>query len=136
MTSSPVCSRSARRIACQHNWDLLAAQAGIDLATAQKIVAHEFPNPTLSWSTQKINVDSHSASTGAGNSFWDRNYDTITAVNQLIEIGGKRGIRQASASAGIEAARASFMDARRLLDLGVGKAYVAVLLAEANGRVL
>lgn len=124
---------TARRIALEHNWDLLAAKANVDLATAQRIIAHEFPNPSLSLSTQKIG---NSAGTSAGNSFWSRNYDTIAAVNQLIEIGGKRGIRQASASAGIEVARASLMDAQRLLDLGVGKAYVSVLLAEVNGRIL
>jgi cobalt-zinc-cadmium efflux system outer membrane protein len=126
----------ARRLAFERNWDLLAAKANVDLAMAQKIVAHEFPNPTLSWSTSKINVDSHPASTSAGNGFWDRSYDTIAAVNQLIEIGGKRGIRQASAAAGYEAAMASLMDAKRLLDLGVSKAYVAALLAEANGQIL
>ena len=39
---------AAKRIAYEHNWDLLAAQAGVDLALAQKIVAREFPNPTFS----------------------------------------------------------------------------------------
>src|SRR5664279_4579100 len=81
---------AARRIAFQRNWDLLAAQAGVDLAAAQKIVAHEFPNPTLSYSTQKINTDTHSSGTPAGNTLWNRNYDTIFAVNQLYEIDGKR----------------------------------------------
>ncbi len=114
----------ARRISFERNWDLLAAKANVDLATAQKIIAREFPNPSLAWSTQKINLGPPAGT------------DTIAALNQLIEIGGKRGIRQASANAGIEAARASLLDTKRLLDLGVGKAYVAVLLAEANGRIL
>jgi outer membrane protein, heavy metal efflux system len=127
---------AAKRLAFEHNWDLLAAKANVDLATAQEIVAKEFPNPTLSLSTQKINVDGRSSSTALGSGFWGRNYDTIAAVNQLVEIGGKRGIRQESAAAGQAAARASLQDARRLLDLGVGKAYIAVLLAEANGRII
>lgn len=127
---------AAKRIAYQRNWDLLAAQAGVDLAVAQKIVAHEFPNPTFSYSTQKINTDTHPSGTPAGNTLWNRNYDTIFAVNQLYEIGGKRTSRQLSAAAGIKAAEASFRDARRTLDLGVSKAYIAVLLADGLAKVL
>ena len=127
---------AAQRIAYQRNWDLLAAQAGVDLAVAQKIVAHEFPNPTLSYSTQKISADSQPSGTTAGNGLWNRNYDTIFAVNQLYEIGGKRTIRQLSAAAGFKAAEASFRDARRTLDLGVSKAYIAVLLADGLAKVL
>ena len=37
----------AQRMAFERN-SLLAAAAGVDAATAQKIVVHEFPNPTLS----------------------------------------------------------------------------------------
>ena len=127
---------AAKRIAYEHNWDLLAAQAGVDLAMAQKIVAREFPNPTLSWSTQKVNADSRPSATTAGNSVWNRNYDTIFAVNQLFEIGGKRTSRQQSAAAGVKAAEAALRDARRTLDLGVSKAYIAVLLADGLARVL
>jgi len=127
---------AAKRIAYQRNWDLLAAQAGVDLAVAQKIVAHEFPNPTFSYSTQKINTDTHPSGTTAGNTVWNRNYDTIFAVNQLYEIGGKRSSRQLSAAAGVKAAEASFRDARRTLDLGVSKAYIAVLLADGLAKVL
>src|SRR6202162_5290842 len=82
-------------------------------ATAQKIVAREFPNPTLSLATSKVNVDSHPNSTAEGNGLWERSYDTIFAVNQLLEIGGKRRSRKASAQAGFEAAKAQFFDAQR-----------------------
>jgi cobalt-zinc-cadmium efflux system outer membrane protein len=126
----------AQQVAFSHNWDLLASAAGIDAATAQKIVAREFPNPTLSLSTLKINVDDHPNSTPAGNGFWDRSYDTIFAVNQLFEIGGKRRNRRASAQAGFESARAQFFDAKRTLDLAVAKAYVAAAQGEENARVL
>src|SRR5947209_556804 len=44
----------AQRIAFERNWDLLAAQSDVDLAVAQKIVAKEFPNPTLAISSLKI----------------------------------------------------------------------------------
>ena len=41
----------AQRLAFEKNWDLLAAAAGVEAATAQKIVARQFPNPTLSHTT-------------------------------------------------------------------------------------
>ncbi len=126
----------AKRTAYERNWDLLAAKSGVDTATAQLIVAHEFPNPTVSLSTMKIDAHGEGNSTPLGNSFWNRSYDTIAAVNQLVEIGGKRGSRQASARAGITGARARFFDARRSLDQGVTKAYVAALLAGENVRIL
>lgn len=124
----------AQRIAFERNWDLLAAKSGIDLATAQLLVAKEFPNPNLSWSTLKI--DPNGNATTLGNGLWERSYDTIVSVGQLIEIGGKRHARQTSARAGITSARARFFDARRSLNQGVTKAYVAALLAQENARVL
>ena len=126
----------ARRIAYQRNWDLLAAQANVEQAAALELVSREFPNPTFSYTTGKISVDSTSNATRLGNRFWDRSYDSIFAVNQLFEIGGKRTLRQSSATHGRQAAQASMQDARRILDLGVTRAYLAVLLAEANVGIL
>ena len=124
----------ARNIAFQRNWDLLAARSGIDLAAAQLLMAKEFPNPNASVSTAKIGERENS--TPEGNGIWARSYDTIFAVNQLFEIGGKRRDRQASAQAGLLGAKAQFLDAKRVLDQGVTKAYVAALLADENERVL
>jgi len=125
---------AAKRLAFARNWDLLAAQSGVDAATAQLLVAREFPNPTFSYSTAKIG--SYENSTATGNGLWSRSYDTIFAVNQLVEIGGKRHDRKTSAQAGVIGAQARFYDARRLLDQGVAKAYIAALLAGENARVL
>ncbi len=126
----------ARRIAYQRNWDLLAAQANVDQTIALELVSREFPNPTFSYTTGKISSDASPNGTRRGNSLWNRSYDSVFAVNQLIEIGGKRGLRQSSASHGRLAASASLQDARRILDLGVTKAYLAALLAEANVAIL
>src|SRR5689334_7112453 len=125
----------AKRMAFDRNWDLLAAKSDVDVATAAKIIAHDFPNPTLAISTAKIGVDGGSG-TSLGNSLWDRSYDTIAAVNQLFEIDDKRASRQSSARAGFAAATARFQDARRVLDLAVSRTYIAALLAEANRQVL
>lgn len=123
-----------KRIAFERNWDLLAANSGVSAAEAQRLIAKEFPNPTFSLATSKIG--SHDSGTALGNGLWSRSYDTIFAVNQLIEIGGKRHDRNLSADAGVAAARARFIDARRLLEQGVTKAYIAALLAGENARIL
>jgi outer membrane protein, heavy metal efflux system len=120
----------AERVAFERNWDLLAARSGVDMATAQRIVAHEFPNPTASLGTSKIGT--HENATSLGNDLWERSYDSIAAVNQLIEIAGKRSSRQASAEAGVLSAAARLADARRLLNSGVAHAYLAAVLAETN----
>jgi cobalt-zinc-cadmium efflux system outer membrane protein len=124
----------AKEIAFEKNWDLLAAKSGIDTATAQLIVAKEFPNPTASISTAYIG--SHKDATVLGNGYWQRSYDSIFAVNQLIEIAGKRGDRQTAAKAGVVGAKARFYEAKRTLDQGVTKAYIAALLAEENFGIL
>jgi cobalt-zinc-cadmium efflux system outer membrane protein len=124
----------AQRIAFERNWDLLAAKSDVDTATAQKIISRQFPNPALSVSVAKISADS--TFPNQGGSFWQRDYDSVAAINQLFEIGGKRKNRQRSAQAGLEEARARLADAKRTLDLAVASAYAAAALAEANGRVL
>lgn len=124
----------ARQLAFERNWDLLAARSGVDLAAAQLLMVKEFPNPNVSASSAKIG--NHDNSTPIGNGIWARSYDTIFAVNQLIEIGGKRRDRQAAARAGLLSAQAQFFDARRVLDQGVSKAYIAALLADENERIL
>ena len=83
-----------------------------------------------------IKIGDRESSTTMGNGLWERNYDSIAAVSQLIEIGGKRHNRQVAARAGVAGARAAFFDARRLLDQGVTKAYVAAVLAGENARIL
>ena len=134
--SRPLSLSETKRLATANNWDLLAAAAGVDIAIAQKIVAREFPNPSFSVSTTSIRVDGQSNSGPDGNGFWDRSYDTIIAVNQLFEIGGKRRNRKVSAQANLEGARAQFLDAKRTLDLAVTKAYVAAAQSEETVRVL
>lgn len=157
--SGPLSLAEARKIAFERNWDLLAAKSNIDLATAERIIAKEFLNPEVSLDVSGINIDGRhntyekqvidprdltmpdgSTVSTPGRivrprGLWDRTFDTVVAVSQLIEI-GKRKHRIASAQAGVEAAEAQFRDAKRTLDTAVIKAYSDVLLAEANVRVL
>jgi cobalt-zinc-cadmium efflux system outer membrane protein len=123
-----------QRLALQHNWDLLAAKTGVDAATAQLMAAKEFPNPTMSFNT--ANIAGHDEATTIGNAYWDRGYDTIVSVSQLIEIAGKRRDRQNAARQGIRGAKARFYDAKRTLEDAVTKAYLGFLLAAENVRTL
>ena len=127
--------QEAQLEAFQHNWDQQSARRDVDIADAQRAIAHEFPNPSLAYSTAKINTDGKTNATAAGNDLWDRSYDSILAVTQPFEIGGKRSDRQASASAGYLAARAQFADAHRTLDVAVARAYVGAALADASAKV-
>ncbi len=126
----------ARRRAFERNWDLLAARSDVDLAEAQRTVAREYPNPSLSATVSEIPTDGTPASTPAGNGWWDRSYDTIVAVSQVVEVARKRSLRRASSDVGADASALRFADARRVLDAAVVKAYAAAALAEENGRLL
>jgi cobalt-zinc-cadmium efflux system outer membrane protein len=125
----------AVRLAQENNPDLLAARADLEGARAQRVAAGALPNPTLSYSTAKIPTDGTPAGTVIGNGFYDRTYDTIVSAGQLVEIGGKRSSRKASADAGIEGADARLADARRLLDASVVKAYVAAAVAARSAAL-
>lgn len=126
----------ARRVALARNWDLLAARTGLEAAEAQKLVARELPNPQLSLSTSQINLNGRSNATASGNAIWRRSYDTVVAVSQLIEIGGKRAQRRASAQAAYAGAEARFQEARRALHNGLTQAYVLATLAGEKAEVL
>jgi cobalt-zinc-cadmium efflux system outer membrane protein len=126
----------AVRLARENNPDLLAARADLEGARAQREAAGALPNPVLSYSTAKIPTDGTPAGTVYGNGFYDRTYDTIVSAGQLVEIGGKRGSRKASADAGIEGANARLADAGRLLDATVVKTYVAAAVAARSAALM
>lgn len=125
----------AQRLALLHNADVRVAAAQAEAAVAQLRAAREFPNPTLSLSTAKIATDGSGNGTAAGNRFYDRSYDSIFSLSQLVEL-GKRGPRQESFRAGQRAAEAQRDDVRRLVLQSVSQAYVAALEAREESRVL
>jgi len=124
----------AQRLALQNNWDLLTAGGDVDAAKGVDETAHEFPNPTLNLAENLINVD-RTSRTALGGAYFDRSYDSIAGLSQLFEL-GKRGHRQDSAAAGLQSARARFLDAKRQLNLNVAKAFVAAVQAEENVKIL
>jgi len=125
----------ALSLARENNPELLAARADVETARSQRETAGALPNPVLSYSTSKIPTDGTPSDTIYGNDFYSRSYDTVVSAGMLVEIGGKRSGRRASADAGIAGADARLADAERLLDASVVKAYVAAAVA-ARGAAL
>ena len=102
------------------------AQSAVDQALADKITAGERPNPTLAYSTAKINPAGHN---GTG-TLWDKSYDTIVNLSQPLERGGKRRHRLAQAEANADAAHADYADNARTERLAVTQAYWELKRAE------
>ncbi len=123
----------ALEIAVIRNLDLLTQKSNIEQSRAQLLIAKEFPNPNASLSTAKIGKNSD---VGMGNGFFQRSYDSIGSVSQLIELGGKRKWRQLAAKHGLLNAEALFQDAERQLKAAVTKAYVKVLQEDALVAIL
>ncbi len=125
----------ARRLALERNADLRIAQTQVDAALAMLRSAKEFPNPNVGFSVSKINTDHRTNQTALGNRFFDRSYDSIVLLSQFFEL-GKRGVRQTAAREGLNSAESLRDDARRLLIQAITQAYIAVLAADEQVRVL
>lgn len=125
----------AQRWAAEHNFDLLAAQQDVETALGQGRTAAQFPNPNFSFSSSKNKLYQKN-STELGNELYNRSYDSIASISELVETGGKRTRRRQAAAAGLAAGRAKLDDARRQVGLNVTRAYLAALQAEASRRVL
>ena len=117
----------ARRLALERAWPLLAARADVETAEAQRIAARALPNPQLSASAQRLETRDEP---GAASS-----RDTITALSQLVELGGKRGDRVRSAGAGAAASARRLEFTRTRLDADVVKTYAAALAAQETVRI-
>ena len=132
---APLTLAQAQQLALERNTDVRVASAQAEVAVGQLRAAREFPNPTLSLSTAKIATDGSGNSTAAGNRFFDRSYDSIFALSQLVEL-GKRGPRQESFRANQRAAEAQRDEMRRLVLQSVSQAYVTALETSEESRVI
>jgi cobalt-zinc-cadmium efflux system outer membrane protein len=125
----------AQQFALRNNADLRVARSQVDAAFAQLRAVREFPNPVAGYSVAKINTDGHSNATAEGRGYWSRSYDSIFSLSQLFEL-GKRGVRRASAEAGVRSAGALRDDFRRLLLQAVDQLYLGAAAAREEVREL
>lgn len=89
--------------------DARAAEAA---ARADAVQAGARPNPNLSAGLGNVPLSANLTPGGNGPSF-SKNYTTTLALEQPIELGGKRGKRLAAARGAVEEARLGVDDARR-----------------------
>ena len=133
--TAPLTLARAQQLAQQRNTDFRVEQAQVQAALALLKAAREFPNPTLSLSTAKINTDGTPQGTPLGNSLLDRSYDSIASLSQLFLV-AKRGLMRDAATAGVHAAEFQRDNAKRLLLQAVTQAYAAALAAREEADVL
>jgi len=119
----------ALRIAEARNPAVAASAAALRMAEADAVGAHQRPNPVFSASMEGLPFSQDTRPP-----FWDNQQLTLT-VEQDLETGGRRGLREKAAAAGIDAARAAASDRLRLLRLDVQRAYLTAMLARADHEV-
>ena len=109
-----------------HGRELRLARIAVDAAEADLQIAGQRPNPELS-----TNVASISPWSGYGNGGWkDKRVDTIVRLEQLIELGNKRGLRQRGAEERLAAARLDVDDLLRQQLRDLRQAYFDLKLAQ------
>jgi cobalt-zinc-cadmium efflux system outer membrane protein len=106
---------AAIQLAFQHNPGLQAAARGVDIAAGQGIQASAGPNPELSFLSEGLRKDRRT---------------TTVQINQVVELGGKRGTRIASAEREREIASADLASQRSELRADVAAAFFDVLAAQ------
>lgn len=109
----------ACQAALQQHPDLALARNAQQGAAADRMIAAESPNPTLSFQT--VNIDPQRG-VGSGPP-WRQSVDSTAGLSWQIERGRKRELRIAGSEAGQAAAQADVAEARREVQLGVAFAY-------------
>jgi len=118
--------RDAQQLLVARNRELQAARRVLEAARADTITAGALPNPTLS-----ISMTDYSPWSELGSGpLWDKRIDTTVALSQLIERGGKRGLRVDTAQNIAAATEQELANALRQQRLGLVGVYYDLLLAQ------
>jgi cobalt-zinc-cadmium efflux system outer membrane protein len=115
----------------EHSRELLAAKRAIESAEADKVIAAQRPNPTLSAGVSSLSAQNWSAASG----FRDKPIDTGVQLSQLIERGNKRQLRTEAAQSSLAATRHDFQDIVRQQTLAMRGAFYDLLLTQERVRV-
>lgn len=122
--------KDAEQLWREHNREVKLARSAVTGAEADVTVAGQAPNPQLS-----VNFASISPSEGYGaGPLKDKKMDTIIRLEQLIERGDKRELREQTASARLEATQHDLSDAVRQQRIVLWSAYYDLLLAQEKKR--
>ena len=116
-------------LALERNPAMAAIRADRDIAAADQLQAGLRPNPAFSFESAGFPLTSQNRP-----GFFDAQELTFR-FDQELELGGRRGLRQRVAAAGVTAAEARIEDAKRLLTLDVQRAYFQAVLGTADRDV-
>lgn len=122
--------QDALELARIRNPTLAAAGNEVEMAEGDRLQATRRLNPAVSTTSEGYPL----FDSGPKPSLMDGQELTIR-FDQEIELGGRRRLRTASASTGVDIARGLQADQRRLVDLAVQRAYLQVVLAKAEREV-
>jgi len=109
------------------NRDVLSARRAVDAARADLRTAGVTPAPQFSVLSQAINPQN----LGNG-SPWHRPVDTIFRLDNIVERGDKRALRERQAQAGVLAAEADTAEVQRQQSLAAAQAYWDLKLAQVQ----
>ncbi|GAA4021701.1 TolC family protein [Actimicrobium antarcticum] len=129
--SQPLSLTQAVQVAIDHNHDVRLGGLAVDSAGAAKLIAAASPNPMLT--VQSFNINP-ALGIGAG-SLRAKTVDSAIRMDQLIERGGKRGLRIDTAVQLEDAARNDLRDSYRQLKINVAQAYYDVLAAQEKRTI-
>jgi cobalt-zinc-cadmium efflux system outer membrane protein len=118
--------QEALSLARERNYDVKLSRSAVRAAAANLEIAGAAPNPILSTQASSINP----ARGIGGGSIGSKSIDTTIRIDQLIERGGKRELRQENAQYLESAARADNQDFLRQLERQVTDAYVDLMAAQ------
>jgi cobalt-zinc-cadmium efflux system outer membrane protein len=122
----------AERMMLARNREIQIARRAQEAARADTMTAGQAPNPTLTLQTLNINPQ---RGIGAGGPR-DKIVDSTVRIDQVIERGEKRELRQAAAQRIEVASDADFADVRRQQRLVLHNAYYDLALAQQKNAVL
>ncbi len=125
--------REAESILITHNLPVIAAQNGVDIAQAQKLVAGINPNlPTITYGQVLSTIDDQQQSGKGQVHFPSPLWNASIGMSYVIERGGKLELRTRLAEDQIHIAEAQVLDTLRLQVGALRQAFSIALVAKDN----
>jgi cobalt-zinc-cadmium efflux system outer membrane protein len=122
----------ALRIFRARGFDLLIADAAVASANADTLVAAAIPNPVVSVGFGRVLPPYDPNACGATGPCSSNQWTLGVSDNAIFDsLSGKRGLRRDVASAALNAAKMSRVDASRVLELTIKQQYYSALQARA-----
>jgi cobalt-zinc-cadmium efflux system outer membrane protein len=113
------------------NRDVRAARLALRLVSADRRIAAQRPNPTLTAGASNVNPQ---VGLGSG-TLRDKTFDSSLRLEQLVERGGKAGLRVAQANAFLAAARADLHEQIRVQRMVLRSTYFDLAAAQERVRL-